>query len=185
MYNLTPPFPTAKQRGHHKNRTVRERSIIRAATVVCDGSMAPTLRIELNPGNRKVLVAAKDEGAWLLQVLKRGRLLDVLNEDELINLYEEKHVADLVTAHLNNHEDIEAFLGETSYIRLLNHLLHFIKLGGKPFVLLSRDSAFEEKKGVPQFKDVYLGLTAWMALKEHAQNIAEFFAGPVCEIEWC
>ena len=110
--------------------------------------------------------------------------MDVLIEDELINLYEEKHVANLVTAHLNYHEDIGAFLGETSYIRLLNHLLHFIKLRGKPFVLLSKDSAFEEKKGVPQLKDVYLGLTAWMALQEHAQNIEEFFAGPFCEIEW-
>jgi len=159
---------------------------IRAQTAEGDETMAPTLRIALNPENRKDLIAAREDGNRVLQVWKRGALLDTLNEEELLDLQEHQLIADYVTAHLNG-KNITSFLGKTSYIRLLNHLLQFIHLRGKPFIQLTRDSAFEELNGVPQFKDIYLGLTAWTALCEHGKTIDEFLATPtpLNKKVWC
>jgi len=107
--------------------------------------------------------------------------MDELNEEELVDLYEQNHLVSYVTDHLNG-KIVEL---RPDCIRLRSHLLHFIQLRDKPFVLLERDSNFEEVDGVPQFKHTHLGLTAWSALCKHGVALVEHFAGPISEIEWC
>jgi len=146
--------------------------------------MSPTLRVVLNTENRKVLVAARADATWIVQRWKRGVLQDEFDEDELVDLSEQKHICKYITAHLNG-EDVTEFLGRYNYVRLRSHVLHFIRLRDKPFVFFERDTAFEEVNGVPQFRDIYFGLTAWTTLCEHGVSIVQYLAGPVNEIEWC
>lgn len=158
--------------------------IIRPVTVRRDGTMAPTLRVVLNPENRKELVAAKADATCIVQIWKRGVLQDEFDEEELIDLYEQKHICEYITAHLNGEDNIDLLGGCTS-VRLRSHVLYFIRLRDKPFVFFERDSVFEEVNGVPHFRDTYFGLTAWTALCEHGISIVQYLAGPVHEIEWC
>jgi len=139
--------------------------------------MAPTLRIELNQNSRKALVASKTDAICVLQLWKRGRLQDQFDQEELEDLWEQKHLAEYVSTHLQG-GDVSQHLSRCSYVRLRSHLLHFIRLRDKPFVLIERDSAFEEVNGVPQFRDTYLGATAWTALCKHGATILDHFSSP-------
>jgi len=146
--------------------------------------MSPTHRDVLNPENRKDLVAAKADATWLVQIWKRGVLQDEFDEDELVDLYEQTHICEYITAHLHG-EDVTEFLGRCNYVRLRTHVLHFIRLRDKPFVYFKRNTAYEEVNCVPQFRDIYYGLTALTALCEHGVSIVQYLAGPVNEMEWC
>lgn len=138
------------------------------------------LRIVLNPDNAKEVVATCDP-EWKLELRKGGVALDELSEAELLDLYEQRHLAEYADEHLNGREVED----RPALVRLLNHLLHFIHLRDKPFLLLERDSVFEEQDGVPQFRHTYIGQTAWTTLRKHGVALVEHFAGPIGEIEWC
>ena len=139
-----------------------------------------SLRFMLNYWNQKELVASQATDS--VQIWKRGFLQDEYGLDEIEEFYLEREwLVPKITAHLTGKTN--EHLGH--YDRLQSHLIHYIMLRDKPFILVERDANFKEVDGVPQFCQTHLGLTAWTSICKLGMTVFEVFAGPFDEIECC
>lgn len=145
------------------------------ARATVDNMLSPKmepLRIMLNLWNQKELVATEPRG--VVEVWKRGVLQDEYDMDEIDTFYDEhKWLFPKVTAHLTGKTK---GCGEDTD-RVGVHILHYLYLRDKPFVLVERDTGFTEVNGIPHFFQTYWGETAWSVFLENAKDIYEYMCG--------
>ena len=135
------------------------------------------MRFVLNYWNQKEVVASQATDS--VQLWKRGLLQDEFTLDEIEEFYLEREwLVPKVTSSLTG----KAMDLHGHYDRLDSHMIHYIVLRDKPFILIERDARFKEVDGVPQFCQTHIGLTAWTSLCKIGYLIFEAIAGPPDEI---
>ena len=139
------------------------------------------LRIPLNRNTSKDLVVRAGSPRNLLEIWKGGVLLDTFLYPEIKLFLRRSRTG---TSLYNR---IDSFLKgvrnefPNSYIRLPSHIIEFTYLRSKPFILIERCDSYPEIDGVPQFSQVYCGLTAWDAMFNDYDDIISAFNSRVVE----
>ena len=139
------------------------------------------LRLTLNPNTAKELVVRIGTPHNSLEIWKGGQLLETFTYHEIKLSFRRS----ITGVSLINRIDsfLKGFRDEfpNSYIRLPSHTIEFTYLRSKPFVLIERCDSYPEIDGVPQFTQVYFGLTAWDALFEHYKDVISALKSSVVE----
>lgn len=127
-----------------------------------------TFRVVLNEWNQKYLsVISPGDAQPFVRITKRGEPQDDFTLSEILDFLESRHDISLkMTNHLH-----EKSCSPVTYDRLTSHLVSFVYLRDKPFVLFEREDRFREVKGVPQFCRVYIGLTSWTSIWNNKDEI--------------
>lgn len=130
------------------------------------------VRLVLNPDTRKELVICQRRRQQVLQIWKRGILQDEFSDSEVFDLLAlGKGCCEKITKHLKSES-----LDEPCSFSVGSHTVRFIILRDKGFLAIERDDHFEEVNGVPVFKEVHIGLTAWTALCENISLFEHHYA---------
>lgn len=134
------------------------------------------VRVTLNPDNGKELVIKSTENKGLVvQILKKDQLQDEYTEGEVKDFYwRGVDVCEKITRHLQSSDGV-AHSGHC--FSFDSHLVKFIRLRDKPFVVVERENCFDEVRGVPQLRAIHLGLTSWTALCETFPGLFERHIG--------
>src|SRR3989442_14862888 len=111
-----------------------------------------TFRVVLNEWNQKYLsVISHGDAQTCVRITKRGEPQDDFTLSEIHDFLEKRqHMTEKIANHLH-----EKSCSPVTYDRLTSHLVSFVHLRDKPFVLFEREDRFREVNGVPQFCRVY------------------------------
>ena len=118
-------------------------------------------RITLNAYNNKELVVLPGHS---VQIWKAGEIQGSFMKHEL------KELSRTLLTRITNYLQTGEHNGEP-FDTLPTHMVHYIELRNKPFILIERDDHFVEINGIPAIEQVYLGNTAWQTLLHHKHDI--------------
>ena len=123
--------------------------------------MNTMIRITLNTYNQKEIVVLPGHS---VQIWKAGEMHGTFK------IHEFKHFDSQIFARITQYLQTGTRTWE-SIDALPTHIIHYIELRNKPFVLIERDDHFNEINGIPVIEQVYLGNTAWQTIVKHKQHI--------------